>query len=63
MSVLDYERRFHDLSMFASYYVHGKQYRVERLRDGLRQELRQGLIAFKFKTIRDLIEAAEALEA
>jgi hypothetical protein len=63
MSVLDYERRFHGLSMFASHYVPGKQYRVERLRDGLRQELRQGLIAFKFETTRDLVEAAEALEA
>jgi len=63
MSVLDYERRFHDLSMFASHYVPGEQHRVERLRDGLRQELRQGLIAFKFETTRDLVEAAEALEA
>jgi hypothetical protein len=63
MSVLDYERRFHDLSMFASHYVPGEQHRVERLRDGLRQELRQRLIAFKFETTRDLVEAAEALEA
>jgi len=62
-SILDYERRFHDLSMFASHYVPGEQHRVERLRDGLRQKLRQGLIAFKFKTTRDLVEAAEALEA
>jgi len=63
MSVLDYERRFHDISMFASHYVPGEQHRVERLRDGLQQELRQGLIAFKFETTRDLVEAAEALEA
>jgi hypothetical protein len=63
MSVLDYERSFHDLSMFASHYVLGEQYRVERLRDGLRQELRQGLITFKFETTRDLVEAVEALEA
>jgi len=63
MSVLDYERRFHDLSMFASYYVPSEQHRVERLRDGLGQELRQGLIAFNFETTRDLIEAAKALKA
>jgi len=49
--------------MFALHYVPGKQYRVERLRDGLWQELRQGLITFKFETTRDLVEAAEALEA
>jgi len=49
--------------MFASYYVPGEQHRVERLRDGLRQELRQRLIVFKFETIRDLVEIAEALEA
>jgi hypothetical protein len=63
MFVLDYERRFYDLSMFASHYVPSEQHMVERLRDGLQQELRQGLLAFKFETTRDLVEAVEALEA
>lgn len=36
---------------------------IEKLRDGLRQDLRQGLIALRFKIVRDLIEAAQALEA
>jgi hypothetical protein len=63
MSILDYKMRFHDLSMFTSHYVSSEKYRVERLRDGLRQELRQRMVTFKFKMIRDLIEAAEALEA
>ena len=63
MFVLDYEMRFHDLSMFTSHYVPSEQYRVERLKDGLRQKLRQRMVAFKFEMIRDLIEAAEALEA
>jgi hypothetical protein len=31
ISVLDYERRFYNLSMFASYYVLTEQYRIERL--------------------------------
>jgi len=44
--------------MFASHYVPNEQHRVERLRDGLWQELRQGLIAFKFEMTRDLVEAA-----
>jgi len=33
------------------------------LRDGFRQELKQGLIALQFRTVRELIEAAQALEA
>ena len=36
---------------------------IEKLRDGFRQELKQGLIALQFKTVRELIEAAQALEA
>jgi len=44
-SVLDYERRFHDFSLFAPYYIPTKEHMIEKLRDGLRQELRQGLIA------------------
>jgi hypothetical protein len=36
---------------------------IDRLRDGLRQDLRQGLIALRFGTTRELIEAAQALEA
>jgi hypothetical protein len=54
MFVLDYEMRFHDLSMFTSHYVPSEQYRVERLKDGLRQELRQRMVAFKFEMIRGL---------
>jgi hypothetical protein len=33
---------------------------IERLRDGFRQDLKQGLIALKLKTVRELIEAAQA---
>ena len=63
MSVLEYERRFHDLSLFAPHYVPTEEHMIEKLRDGLRQDLRQGVIALRFKTVRDLIEAAQALEA
>jgi hypothetical protein len=35
MSVLDYERRFHDLSMFASHYVPTEQQLIEKQHDGL----------------------------
>uniref|UniRef100_A0A6N2LEE9 Reverse transcriptase domain-containing protein n=1 Tax=Salix viminalis TaxID=40686 RepID=A0A6N2LEE9_SALVM len=63
MSVLEYERRFHDLSLFAPHYVPTEEHMIEKLRDGLRQDLRQGLIALWFKTVRGLIEAAQALEA
>jgi hypothetical protein len=44
MTILEYERRFHDLSMFAPQFIPTEQYMIDRLRDGLRQDLRQGLI-------------------
>jgi tryptophanase len=40
-----------------------EEHMIEKLRDGLRQDLRQGLIALRFKSVRELIEAAQALEA
>jgi len=36
---------------------------IEKLRDGLCQDSRQGFIALKLKSVRELIEAAQALEA
>jgi hypothetical protein len=36
MTILEYERRFHDLSMFAPQFVPTEQYMIDRLRDGLR---------------------------
>jgi len=62
MTVLEYERRFHDLSMFASVYLPTEQHRIKRLPDGLRQELRMGLVALQFPTVRDFIVAAQSLE-
>jgi hypothetical protein len=63
MTVLDYERRFHDLSLFAPQFVTTEQQIINRLRDGLCQELRQGLVALRFESSRELIEATQALEA
>ena len=63
MSVLEYERRFHDLSLFTPHYVPSEQHMIEKLRDGFRQELKQRLIALQFKTVRELLEAAQALKA
>ena len=63
MSVLEYERWFHDLSLFVPHYVPSEQHMIEKIRDGFKQELKQGLIALQFRTIRELIEAAHALEA
>ena len=63
ISVLEYERQFHDLLLFAPHYVPSEQHIIEKLRDGFKQELKQGLIALQFKTVRELIEAAQALKA
>jgi len=62
ISVLEYERRFHDLSLFASQFISTEQHMIDRLHDGLRQELRLGLIVLWFESTRELIEAAQALE-
>jgi len=53
MSVLEYERRFHDLSLFTPHYVPTEKHMIEKLRGGLRQDLRQGLIALRFKSVRE----------
>ena len=58
MLVLEYERRFNDLSLFAPYYVPIEKHMIEKLRDGFRQELRQGLIALRFKMVKEPIKAA-----
>jgi len=61
MTVLEYKRRFQDLYMFASVYLPTEQHRIERLRDGLRQELRMGLVVLQFPTVRDFIMGAQSL--
>ena len=63
MSVLKYERRFNDLSLFAPHYMPIEEHMIEKLKDGLWQDLRQRLIALRFKSVRELIEVAQALEA
>jgi hypothetical protein len=63
MTVLEYERWFQDLFMFAFVYLPTEQHWIERLRDGLQQELRMGLAALEFLTVRDFIEATQSLEA
>ena len=63
MTILKYKKRFHDLFMFAPQFVPTEQYMIDRLQDELSQDSRQGLITLKFRIIRELIEAAQALEA
>jgi CRISPR/Cas system-associated protein endoribonuclease Cas2 len=63
MSVLEYERKFHDLSLFVLHYIPIEEHMIKKLRNGLRQELKQGFIVLQFKSMRELMEAAQALEA
>jgi hypothetical protein len=44
MTILEYERWFQDLSIFTYVYLSTKQHQIERLQDGLQQELRMGLV-------------------
>lgn len=39
MLVLEYERWFYDLSLFAPHYVLTEEHMIEKLKDGFRQEL------------------------
>ena len=48
MTVLEYERRFQDLSIFATTHLLTEHNRVEQFRDGLRQELKLILVAMQF---------------
>ena len=62
MIVLEYEKRFQDLTPFASTYLPTERHRVDRFRDGLRQELRMILMAMQFQFVRDLVRAAQDIE-
>jgi hypothetical protein len=48
--------------MFAPYIVPTEQHRIQKMRDGLRQDLKQALIPHRFETTRELIDSSEALE-
>ena len=63
ISVMDYERRFQSLSTFASVLIPTKHHKIGRFKEGLTQELKKGLITYQRKTLRELVEAAQALEA
>ena len=56
MTMLEFERRFQDLFMFAFVYLPTKQHIIKRLHDGLRQDLKIGLVALQFWNIKELVE-------
>jgi hypothetical protein len=62
MTVLEYERRFQDLSIFATTHLSTKHHRVERFRDGLRHELKLILVAMQFQSIQELVRVAQGIE-
>jgi hypothetical protein len=62
LTVMEYERRFQDLAAFASTYLPTERHRVERFRDGLRQEMRMILIAMQFLFVRGLVRVAQGME-
>jgi hypothetical protein len=60
--VMEYERHFHDLSMFAPNHIPIEKYVIDWLLDGFRHDQNQGLVALQFETVKELIEVAQALE-
>ena len=62
MTVLEYERRFQDLTVFSSTYLPTERHKVERFHDGLRWELRMILIAMQFQSMQELVRAAQGME-
>jgi hypothetical protein len=50
-------------SLFALHCIPTEEHMFKKVRNGLRQELKQWLIVLRFKSMRELIEAAQALEA
>ena len=58
MTVVEYERRFQDLSVIATTHLPTEQHRVERFRDGLRQELKLILVAIQLQSVRELVRVA-----
>ena len=63
MTVMEYERRFQSISTFSSVLIPTEHHRIGRFKEGLTQELKKGLITYQPKTLRELVEAAQALEA
>jgi hypothetical protein len=62
MTIKEYERQLQVLFIFFTTLMLPEQHRIERLRDGFRQELRKGLITFQPKTVRELVEATQSLK-
>jgi len=48
MILLEYERRFQDLSIFATIYIPTEHHLIKQFWDGLRQELKITLVAMQF---------------
>jgi len=45
MTIVEFEKRLHDLSIFVPYHVSIEQHMIEKLQKGFKQDLQQGPIA------------------
>jgi len=63
MIVMEYEIFFQNISTFASVLIPSKHHKIRRFKKGLTQELKKGLITYQSKTLRELVEITQALEA
>jgi len=56
ITVLEYERQFQDLFMFASVYLPTEQHMIKGLQDDFRQDLKIGLVALQFWNVKELVK-------
>lgn len=54
--MLEYERQFQDLFMFASVYLPTEQHMIKGLQDDFRQDLKIGLVALQFWNVKELVK-------
>ena len=62
MIVLEYEKRFQNLSIFAFAYLPIKRHQIQRFYDRLILELKTVLTAMQFQTVQELVQAVQAIK-
>ncbi|KAL8108743.1 hypothetical protein AgCh_025003 [Apium graveolens] len=62
-SVTEYEAKFTELARIAPEYVSSEAQRAKRFQQGLKQEIRSGVVALQLKTYTSVVQAALEIES